>query len=209
MLICDRGTQVTVFGIVCVIALFGGLIFNAVTISLPKFFDERLVGAGDDLAWIGASAGLVFAVAAFAQLPVGELLDRIGARAVLIVLLAFQATLLMLLAYASGWAALALALLLVTFIFAEIPVTSWLLGRYLDHGIRSRAFSVEYVLSLGIGSIAVPLIALLHKRGIGFEAQFPGLALTALVILFAAMLLPRHIRAGSHRAAEAAGSPGS
>ena len=205
---CDRRTQVTVFGLVCVMALFGGLIFNAVTISLPMFFDERLAGTGGDLAWIGASAGLVFAVAAFAQLPVGELLDRVGARSVLIVLLASQATLLLLLANASGWAALALALLLVTFIFAEIPVTSWLLGRYLDHGIRARAFSVEYVLSLGIGSIAVPLIALLHKRGIGFDGQFPVLALTALIVLFAAMLLPRHIRAGSRRAAEAAASPG-
>ena len=205
---CDRRTQVTVFGIVCAIALFGGLIFNAVTISLPMFFDERLAGAGGDVAWVGASAGLVFAVAAFAQLPVGELLDRIGARSVLIVLLASQATLLLLLAYASGWAALALALLLVTFIFAEIPVTSWLLGRYLDHGIRSRAFSVEYVLSLGIGSIAVPMIALLHKRGIGFDGQFPGLAVTALIVLFAAMLLPGHVGAGSRRATEAAGSTG-
>ena len=205
---CDRGTQVTVFGIVCVIALFGGLIFNAVTISLPLYFDERLARAGGDLAWIGASAGLVFAVAAFAQLPVGELLDRVGARSVLGVLLASQAMLLMLLAFASGWAALTLALLLVTFIFAEIPVTSWLLGRYLDHGIRSRAFSVEYVLSLGIGSIAVPLIALLHKRGIGFEGQFPGLALAALAILFAAMLLPRHIQSGSRRATEPEASPG-
>lgn len=179
-----------------------------VTITLPMFFDERLTGPGGDLAWIGASAGLVFAVAAFAQLPVGELLDRIGARSVLIVLLASQATLLMFLAHASGWAALILALLLVTFVFAEIPVTSWLLGRYLDGGIRSRAFSVEYVLSLGIGSIAVPLIALLHKRGIGFEGQFPGLALTALIILIAAMLLPRHVRVDPRRAAEAAASPG-
>ena len=204
----DRRTQVMIFGIVCVIALFGGLIFNAVTISLPMFFDERLTGTGGDLAWIGASAGLVFAVAAFAQLPVGELLDRIGARPVLIVLLASQAVLLMFLAQASGWAALILALLLVTFVFAAIPVTSWLLGRYLDGGIRARAFSVEYVLSLGIGSIAVPLIALLHKRGIGFEGQFPGLALTALIILIAAMLLPRHVRVDTRRAAEAAASPG-
>ncbi len=204
----DRRTQMTVFGIVCVMALFGGLIFNSVTVSLPMFFDERLAGAGGGLAWVGASAGLVFAVAAFAQLPVGELLDRIGARSVLVVLLVFQALLLMLLAHASGWVALALALLLVTLIFAEIPVTSWLLGRFLDGGIRSRAFSVEYVLSLGIGSIAVPLIALLHKRGIGFEGQFPGLALTALIILFAAMLLPRHVRTDPRRAAQGAASPG-
>ncbi|WP_299628829.1 MFS transporter [uncultured Tateyamaria sp.] len=62
----SRKTQIRIAVIVGVSALFGGLIFNAVTISLPKFFDERLVGPSDDLAWVGASAGLVFAVAAFA-----------------------------------------------------------------------------------------------------------------------------------------------
>ena len=188
---CDRNTQVTVFAIVCVLALFGGVVFNAVTISLPKFFDERLVDVTGDLAWIGASAGMVFAIAAFAQLPVGELLDRIGARPVLLTLLSVQVVLLMLLTQANGLAALVLALLLVTFVFAEIPITTWLLGRYLVPGIRSRALSVEYVLSLGVGSVAVPLIALLHGRGIGFDVQFLGLAVAVLIILAAALFLPK------------------
>lgn len=188
----DRRTQALVFAVVCVSALFGGLIFNAVTISLPKFFDERLVGSSGELAWIGASAGLVFAVAAFAQLPVGELLDRIGARPVLLTLLCAQVALLLLLTQATGLAALALALLLVTFIFAEIPITTWLLGRYLEPGIRSRALSFEYVLSLGVGSAAVPLIALVHGRDLGFSGQFLGLAVAALVILSAALFLPKH-----------------
>ncbi len=188
---CDRNTQVTVFAIVCVLALFGGLIFNAVTISLPKFFDERLADVTGDLAWIGASAGMVFAIAAFAQLPVGELLDRIGARPVLLTLLSVQVVLLMLLTQANGLTALVLALLLVTFVFAEIPITTWLLGRYLAPGIRSRALSVEYVLSLGVGSVAVPLIALLHGRGIGFDVQFLGLAVVVLIILAAALFLPK------------------
>ena len=188
---CDRSTQVTVFAIVCVLALFGGLVFNAVTISLPKFFDERLVDVTGDLAWIGASAGMVFAIAAFAQLPVGELLDRVGARPVLLTLLSVQVVLLMLLTQANGLAALVLALLLVTFVFAEIPITTWLLGRYLIPGIRSRALSVEYVLSLGVGSVAVPLIALLHGRGIGFDLQFLGLAVAVLIILAAALFLPK------------------
>ena len=187
----DRSTQVTVFAIVCVLALFGGLTFNAVTISLPKFFDERLADVTEDLAWIGASAGMVFAVAAFAQLPVGELLDRIGARPVLLTLLSVQVVLLMMLTQASGLTALILALLLVTFVFAEIPITTWLLGQYLAPGIRSRALSVEYVLSLGVGSVAVPLIALLHGRGIGFDVQFLGLAVAVLIILAAAMFLPK------------------
>ncbi|MDE0111094.1 MAG: MFS transporter [Albidovulum sp.] len=187
----DRKTRITVFAVVCVLALFGGLTFNAVTVSLPKFFDERLADMNGGLAWIGASAGMVFAIAAFAQLPVGELLDRIGARPVLQTLLSAQALLLMLLTQASGLAALVLALFLVTFVFAGVPITAWLLGRYLVPGIRSRALSVQYVLSLGVGSGVVPLIAILHGRGIGFDVQFFGLAVAVSIILAASLLLPR------------------
>lgn len=187
----DRKTQVVVFAVICVSALLGGLIFNAVTISLPKFLDERLIGIGGDLRWIGASAGLVFAVAAFAQLPVGELLDRIGARPILLTLLSAQAMFLLLLAQATGTAAFVLAVLLVTFIFAGIPITTWLLGHYLEAGIRSRALSIEYVLSLGVGSAAVPVIAILKRNGVGFELQYLGLALSAVGVLLAALCLPR------------------
>jgi len=84
----DRRTQLTVFLVICTAALFGGMVFNMVTISLPKFLDETLMTDRANLAWVGASAGLVFAVAAFAQLPVGELLDRHGARPILLCLLA-------------------------------------------------------------------------------------------------------------------------
>lgn len=186
----DRSQEKTVFAVVCVSALMGGLIFNLVTIALPKFLDERLARDGTDLAWIGLSTGLVFAVAAVAQLPVGELLDRIGARPVLSALLAAQAVLFLALSQATGWAALALALLAVTCLFAEIPITTWLLGRHLAPGIRSRAISVEYTLSLGVGSVAAPLLALLHGAGIGFSMQFVGLALCAGVVLVAARRLP-------------------
>ncbi len=190
-----QDTQRTVFLVVCISALFGGLIFNVVTISLPKFLDDRLISTEADLAWIGASAGAIFAVAAFAQLPVGELLDRIGARPIMLTLLSAQAMLLMFLMEASGWTALFLALLLVTSIFAEIPVTTWLLGHYLDPSLRSRAVSVEYVLSLGIGSAAVPLIAFLYGRGFGFDIQFAGLALSAGAIIASVLFLPRRISA--------------
>ncbi len=186
-----RRTQLTVFAVVCVSALFGGLGFNAVTVSLPKLFDERLALLGGDLSRIGAYAGLVFAVAAFAQLPVGELLDRYGARPILILLLSAQAILLVGLAGAEGWLVVVLALLLVTLMFAEIPVTSWLLGRYVQSGLRARAISAEYVLSLGVGSGVVPLIAGLHGLGIGSDIQYRGLALAALVVFAAAWFLPR------------------
>jgi MFS family permease len=195
----DRRTQGTVFLVICVAALFGGLVFNIVTISLPKFLEIRFVGGNTDLAWVGASAGLVFAMAAFAQLPVGELLDRIGARPVFLFLLAGESILLLALSQATGWAAFALALFAVTLIFAGIPITTWLIGHYLDAGIRSRALSVEYVLSLGVGSTAVPLIALLQKAELGFDLQFAGLAISSAIIFVAGMFLPKANRPMRHR----------
>ena len=183
--------QKTVFLVVCISALMGGLIFNLVSVALPKFLDERLSGDDVDLAWVGLSTGLVFAVAAVAQLPVGELLDRIGARPILTVLLVAQIGSFLAMSQASGWSALVLAVAAVTFLFAEIPITTWLLGRYLAPRLRSRAISVEYTLSLGVGAVAAPAFALLHGSGIGFSVQFVGLALAAGVVLIAARRLPR------------------
>jgi len=184
-------TQITVFGVICVAALFGGLVYNVITISLPKFFDERLIGVGGDLTWIGASTGLVFAIAAFAQLPVGELLDRYGPKSLLMGLLIAQVILLVALATMTGWLALVIALILVTMVFAQIPITSWLLGHYVRSSFRARAASVEYVLSLGMAAAVVPLIAGLHGAGFGFDFQYFGIALSAAVVLVAAVFLPR------------------
>jgi len=186
----NRQVQLVVFGVICVAALFGGIVFNAITISLPKFFEERLAGAAGDLTWIGASTGAVFAIAAFAQLPVGELLDRFGARPILIFLLTGQVFLLLGLSQATDWVALTLALVLVTMMFAEIPITSWLLSRYVKSGLRSRAVSVEYILSLGMGSATVPIISIMHGAGYGFQIQFVALAVSASIVLLAAFFLP-------------------
>lgn len=193
-LVVTRRHQIVVFVITCVSALFGGIVFNGLTISLPKFFGERLHHLADDLTGIGAYTGLVFAIAAFAQLPVGELLDRFGARAVLLTLLVAQIVLFAALSFLDGWIVLPLALALVVLVFAEIPITTWLLGRYLPRTIRARAVSVEYTLSLGIGAAVVPMIAVMHDRGLGFNIQFAGLAGAALIVLAAACFLPRDTR---------------
>ena len=185
-----RRVQVIVFGVICVAALFGGVVFNAVTISLPKFFDERLIGVAGNLAWIGASTGAVFAVAAFAQLPVGELLDMFGAKPILVILLCGQIILLLGLSQVTGIWALGLALLLVVMMFAEIPITSWLLSRYVRSNLRARAISVEYTLSLGMSAATVPLIAIMHRAGYGFDVQFILLAISAAVVLVATLFLP-------------------
>lgn len=62
---------------------------------------------------------------------------------------------------------------------------------YLDAGIRSRVVSVEYVLSLGVGSLAVPLIAMLQHTGLGFDTQFAVLAISSATVFTAGLFLPK------------------
>lgn len=190
MIPAARSTQIRVFAIILIAALFGGAVFNGVSISLPKLFEERLADVTSDLSVIGSYTALVFAVAAFAQLPVGDLLDRFGAKPMLLSLLVFQVTALIIVASTSGLLVVPAALFLVLLMFAELPVTGWLMGRYVPREWRSRAFSVQYVLSLGMSSAIVPLIAGLHSLGYGFDSQYLFLAVSAAIVLAAAAMLP-------------------
>lgn len=200
----ERPIQLRVFAVILVVALFGGAVFNGVSISLPKLFEERLFDVTRDLSAVGGYTALVFAVAAFAQLPVGDLLDRFGAKAILAILLALQVAALVVVANTSGLLIVPAALLLVLLMFAELPVTGWLMGRYIPLQWRSRAFAVEYVLSLGMSSAIVPLIAGLHAIGYGFDRQYLLLAGSAGIVLMAAIALPA-LRAKSPQPASAAG----
>ncbi|MGI9221169.1 MAG: MFS transporter [Woeseiaceae bacterium] len=186
----SRRNQIRVFIVVVISAIFGGAVFNAVTMTLPKLFDERLAKTGIDLSQVGSYSALVFAVAAFAQLPVGDLLDRYGARPILVTLLIPQAVVLAVIANAHGSIVLPMTMLLVLLMFAEVPVTSWLLGHFVAPNWRARAFSVEYVLSLGLGALVLPLIAWGHRIGHGFATQYLLLAVCATTVLCAALFLP-------------------
>ena len=188
--VISRKIQGIVFTIVCISALFGGLVFNTITISLPKVFAERLTALSGDLTLVGAYTGLVFTIAAFAQLPVGELLDRIGARKIMLILLPAQIGLLLCLTSLTGWLVVPITLLLIISIFAEIPVTTWLIGHYIPSHLRSRAVSLEYVLSLGIGAAILPILAAMHNVGLGFDFQFYGLSVSVTIVLMAAWFLP-------------------
>ena len=185
-----RRLQMRVFAVVVISAIFGGIVFNAVTITLPKLFDERLLFSDIDLSHIGGYTAAVFAIAAFAQLPVGELLDKYGARPILLGLLAPQIVALVVIANLQGVAVIPVAMVLVLLMFAEVPVTSWLLGHFVAPGWRARAFSIEYVLSLGLGAFVVPAIAWGHRTGFGFSVQYLFLAGSAAMVLLAALTLP-------------------
>ena len=198
----EPGAQLRVVAFLAVSGLFGGLIFTGATIALPKLLAERLPGTG--LALIGVLAAVIFGAAAFAQLPVGRLLDRWGARPLLFAVEAVKAPLLLAMALAPGAAGAVLAMPVMLLVFGEIPLTAWLLGRYLGERWWSRAYAVQYLLSLGVAAGTVPLITGLYAATGGQTALFVILAACSTTILCATFLVPRQMPAAPCRTAGAA-----
>ncbi|MCT8971958.1 MFS transporter [Microbaculum marinisediminis] len=193
-----NGDRLRVLAVVFVASLFGGIAFNGVTVALPKIFEERLSGGLDGasgVAAIGAYASLVFALAAFTQLPVGRLLDRIGAKPIMFSLTGLQAVLFFVLAQVDGALAVLVSVPLMLAVFGEIPVGAWLIGHYVAPAWRSRVYSIQFLLTLGVSSGIVPMIAVLHERT-GSSTALLMLLGGAMAVVFAmALLLPGGMRA--------------
>jgi MFS family permease len=186
-----RPGQIRVFVVVGIGALLGGIVFHGTTISLPKLFEARLMDLADGVAMIGLLVSIVFAIAAFAQIGVGHLLDRFGARAVLPLIVAPQAIFLALAAQAWGWSALVVAVPMMLLVFGEIPIGAWLIGHYTAARWHSRVYALNYVLSLGVSALVVPLLAWLYERNGSFDLAYVLFAGAAAVVALSALMLPR------------------
>ncbi len=184
-----RADQVRVLVVVAIAALFGGLAFNGVTIALPKLFEERV--ADTSVAQIGVYAAIVFGLAAFAQIPIGLLLDRVGAKPVMLTMTGLQVALFIVVAQIDGLLAVIVAVPLMLAVFGEIPVGAWLIGRYVAPRFRGRVYSIQFLLALGVSSAVVPMIAILHDYTGSQTTLFMVFSgCMALVCLSALALLP-------------------
>jgi MFS family permease len=202
-----RRAVLRVFVFIAVSAVFGGLVFNGITVALPKLFEEQLGSWSGDIARVGVLTALAFAVAAFAQLPVGALLDRHGAKPVVVTILVLQVPLLVLVGQAFGPAALPVAIGALLLVFGEIPVTDWLLGRYVAGPWQSRVYAVSDLGGLGVSVVAVPAIAFLHELSGGFALMFLLLAAASATACAAALWLPSGREAAVAHPLESASHP--
>jgi len=188
----ERGDVRRAFVALSVTMLSAGIIYQAMTVALPKLFEERLVGLthGSTLG-AGGFASLVFAEGMVLPLLGGWLADRYSLKWV----------------YVASWA-LAIPVFLVTVrlfdlpLFAAIivvfslmsivtPTENALLVRYTPGRWRATAFGAKFVLSLGVASLGVPLVAFIYDRTGDFAWLFVVLGAFAAIIVAAGAFLPR------------------
>jgi MFS family permease len=186
----DARTMAQIFVILLVATACGGVIFNSTTVAMPKIFDERLRALTQTNVGIGALVAFVYSVAAFAQVLMGTLMSRFDMKYLMLACGLVQIPLLAAAATLDGWPLLIVALCMMMAIFAQIPLNDGIVGKYVADEYRARVLSVRYVVSIGVASLAVPMIALLHRTDGGFRNVFMVLALLACAVFVSALFFP-------------------
>lgn len=173
---------VSVFGLFVIIGITAGLVFNTVTIALPKMIEER-IGSGISLAAVGGIATVVFLFGAVAQFTVGRVLEKFPPHLVFAVVALLQFLGVVWVTQATGLSLLVALAFAMSFIYAQVTVNDLVIARYTADSWRARVYAVRYFVTYLISGAAISMIALLHGRG-GFDLVLTATAVVAFGFVF-------------------------
>lgn len=169
------------------IAFVGGLVFQTTTTSLPKVLNTQLTSS---IGFSGALTTFIFVCAAFIQLSIGELIERMSVKKLLVLITGCQLVFLLLATVVQGWWLIPVFMGLMLSTYAQIPVNDWLIGHYSAPAWRSRIYALKYTLSFSTAPIAYWLISSVYSVTAGFSSMFLILAVGMLTAVSAALLIP-------------------
>lgn len=187
----SRGDVLRAFIVLSLTVFLGGLIYQATQVAMPKALAERLPEwAGTGALGAGLLFTVIYLVAGALQIPAGWLADRYPLRAVYIMSFLLQVPMLAAVAALTGVPYFVAAMLMVLTSVGALPAENVLMARYTPARWRGSAFGAKFVLSLGVGPVAVQLVSWLHESTGSFAWLYTVLALAASVAVLAGCLLP-------------------
>ncbi len=101
----------------------------------------------------GLLASAVYALASFAQVLSGWLVDKKGYRTILIYIGIFQILFIFLTSQSENLYLFIFMLLGMAFVFSQIPISDIIISAYIPDEKRSEFLSIKYVLNLCIGAL--------------------------------------------------------
>ena len=193
----SKATAAIIFGLFVVVALSAGLVFNTLSVALPKIVDERVSG-NISLLEIGGLTTAVFICGAIAQIAIGRLVEIFRLHVLFATLAVMQFAGVVWTAYASGVMVLFALAFTMAAIYGQITVNDLIIARYTADAWRGRVYAVRYFLTFMVSGVAVSMIALLYGRG-GFALVLGTTAVIALGFLIAVLAIA-YIASGVERA---------
>jgi MFS family permease len=178
---------VMLFGLFLIIAVSAGLVFNVLTIALPKIVDEG-VGASVPLALVGSIATAVLVCGGLAQICIGRLVEKFSAHALFVAVTALGFAGNLWATYATGFPLMVALAIAIAAIYAQVTVNDIILARYTADAWRGRVYAVRYFTLFISAGAAVAMISLLHNAG-GFGMVIGVNAVIALIMFLCTVAL--------------------
>lgn len=212
--VVPRGSQDVVLSvrmIVAVVALFlclalsSGLVFNAITITLPKIVDAR-IGREVPLAIVGSLATAVFLCGALAQFSVGRIVEWVPPHYVVAGASLLQLAGILWVNYATGWQLLVALAISIAAIYGQVTVNDIVLARYTPPEWRGRIYAMRFFLLFTSAGPAVWMIGWLYDRG-GFDLVLWITAIAAAVFAVNSVMITLLVSGVESRRARAAAQP--
>ena len=176
-----RGERAKVYLILLATIAVMGLIFHATQTAMPKTFDLRLRDlTGEGAFGIGLLVSIVYGVAGLAQVCGGYLADRYPLKPIYVLGIALQIPVLAAVALLSGPSLVLLLICAAILSAAPAPAENMLIARFTPQRHQSLAFGAKFVVSFGIGPVALQLVSLVQAETGGFAWLFGLLAALAL-----------------------------
>jgi len=180
---------VRAFAVMTAAAAVSTVLFNFTTNGNAQLMSEAFLGVIEDPAVLGALLATVYAIASFAQIVVGRLIDRLPMKPLQLWISAAQVPFLIIAAHTQHWWLFAALLGVMVFIFGSIPFTDAMIVRYVDDRLRSRVAGMRLTVAFGISSAAVWLLGPMVKT-LGFSAALWIMAGVAALRAAIVLLLP-------------------
>jgi len=193
----DFNVAAAMFAAFAIVSLVAGLIFNTITVAIPKIVDESF--AQDiPLVLIGSVATAVLLMGGIAQLTVGRLVSKYPPHLLFAAIGVLQLAGILWAMYAGGYALLAALAIAIAGIYAQVTVADVVIARYTADAWRGRVYSVRFFLAFISSGAAIGIIAVLHGRG-GFFLVLGVTAICAVIFLAATIaiaMLANRVEAG-------------
>ena len=169
------------FVMVCVIILVAGLLYRAVTVSIPAYMENfgPSVAAGitqavkDPIRNLTANmfVFVIYSGGILGQFLGGMLADRYDLRKAYLLYYIGIIPMALMMAVARNYSLVAAAAGLIFFTLGMQPIENSLIARLTPVRWRSTAFGFKFILGLGVGSLAVSLVGYTQGR-FGFPSVF-------------------------------------
>lgn len=197
----DKGDEsIRSFLILLVCMMLGGIAYRGATVILPAYFELKNQGIFQALSsFIGNAnlsqnvvattvAAFIYLLGMLGQYTGGQVAERFELRFSYLVFHSITVPAAFLMALATNLPLVALAMVYFFFLLGMQPIENTLVARFTPKKFHSAAYGTKFVLTFGVGSLAVKMVEAVKLRS-GIEAVFPALGLVSLALVGAVIVL--------------------